>query len=163
MYPSERRSVFSLAGIYALRMLGLKIPSVGTLATAQFPERIPRPLSRALWKRVGTVLTATNYVHDLCAQYGVTTRIVRHGVVRDLRAELEQLRDLGVAAIVRSWVPLPTPTVAQSPSPAPSCVMTSATLLRHIAFIRTLRLLVFCESLPHKISPIDISSQARRL
>ncbi|MCH7791369.1 MAG: glycosyltransferase family 4 protein [Planctomycetes bacterium] len=71
-----------------LRMLGLKIPSVGTLATAQFPERLPKPLSRALWKRVGAVLTATNYVRDLCARHGVTTRIVRHGVIRDLRAEL---------------------------------------------------------------------------
>jgi glycosyltransferase involved in cell wall biosynthesis len=72
----------------ALRMMGLKVPTVGTLATAQFPERFPKPISNALWKRVDAVLTATEFIQRKCQRHGVNVRLLRHGVIRDLAAEL---------------------------------------------------------------------------
>lgn len=91
----EKLDVFHAYGVNrsaqlpgALRMMGLKTPTVGTLATARFPERIPGVLSRALWDRVDVVLTATEFVQSKCASNGVDVRLLRHGVIRDLKHEL---------------------------------------------------------------------------
>ena len=91
----ERFDVFHAYGVNrsaqlpgVLRMMGLSIPTVGSLAAVQFPERIPRVLSRALWSRVDVVLTATEFVQHMCASNGVDVRLLRHGVIRDLKEEL---------------------------------------------------------------------------
>jgi glycosyltransferase involved in cell wall biosynthesis len=74
-----------LAGI--LRLSGMKCPTVMTTFKAIFPERMA-PVTRFLWRRVDVIATATDYVQEQYRQNGITTQILRHGLVRDITAEL---------------------------------------------------------------------------
>jgi|GEM_PF-754735 len=71
-----------------LRLLGLRTPIVCTLFHARFPERFGA-LTKPLWRRVDGCVTATSYVQNELLKAGVQASIVRHGAVRDLRAEIE--------------------------------------------------------------------------
>ncbi len=74
-----------LAG--GLSMLGMRAPAVLTIMGANFPESAPAWMTRPLWRRIGAIVTATDYVRDRCREHGIEARVVRHGVIRDLKAE----------------------------------------------------------------------------
>lgn len=71
-----------------LRMLGLEIPVVATVITPKFPERLPRPIARRIWRRLDAVVTATEYVKVVLAEQGIPARVIRQGAVRRLADEL---------------------------------------------------------------------------
>ena len=73
-----------LAG--GLRWAGLDVPTVVTIFGAVFPERGAMTTGR-LWRSAGTVVTATQHVQDQLASGGIDATILRHGIVRDFRAE----------------------------------------------------------------------------
>lgn len=70
-----------------LKQLGLRIPTVSTLFDIQ-PKKTGM-LSRFLMRRSGTILTATEFVAHQCSAIGVKTRVLRHGLVRDFRCEMD--------------------------------------------------------------------------
>lgn len=72
----------------ALKLLGVKIPIVCTMFRADFPERFGF-LTRRLWNRVDALVTATAFVQRQMQSVGLDATIVRHGIVRDLRTEVE--------------------------------------------------------------------------
>lgn len=71
-----------------LRLVGLRSPIVCTIFDARSRERFG-VLTKPLWRRVDACMTATSYVQNELQKSGVSSTIVRHGIVRDLRAEIE--------------------------------------------------------------------------
>lgn len=76
-----------LAGV--LKMIGMRAPAVATIFGADFPPRMSG-FQRRVWHRLDCVMTATRFVADRAAQAGIETRIVRHGVVRNLTQEMSE-------------------------------------------------------------------------
>ena len=70
-----------------LSLLGLQCPTVATLFAGYMPERHGW-LIRPLWRRLRAVMTATSFVKDVLDAHGISTHLVPHGIVRDLRDEL---------------------------------------------------------------------------
>lgn len=72
-----------------LRRLGLGAPVVGTIFSAHFPERRMRDrlLYRPLIQSVDRIVTATDYVTRVARAMRYDVKQVKHGAVRDLRAE----------------------------------------------------------------------------
>jgi len=75
-----------LAG--GLRILGLKTPVVVTMFGTVFPERCPLITNRT-WKRVDAIITATSYVKETMEKQGLPITQIRHGLIRDLVAEVD--------------------------------------------------------------------------
>ena len=72
----------------ALRWMGLPCPAVATMFGARFPERFSL-LTRRLWNRLDTVVTGTEFVREQYAEQGIDAKLVRHGIIRDLRSEID--------------------------------------------------------------------------
>lgn len=89
-----RREKFDVLHIYGhqranllgglARVLGLPVPVVGTVLSAEFPQRPWWPI-RYLWHKLDAVITATQHVQAQLQKIGVTAYRIRHGSVRDLR------------------------------------------------------------------------------
>lgn len=92
-----RTSVFAAV----LKLLGLRIPTVATL----FALRMDRcgPINRRLLRRAGSIVTATEHVAGQCRELGADVHIVRHGLVRDIRSEMDESVLTGVRHRVLFW------------------------------------------------------------
>lgn len=75
-----------LAGL--LRLTGLGCPAVVTVFGVG-PESLPAPMARFLWRRTSALVSATTHVQQALGAIRVPSRLVRHGIVRDLDRELE--------------------------------------------------------------------------
>ncbi len=84
-----------------LKVLGLRAPVVCTMFRADFPERFG-VLTKQLWKRVDALVTATEFVRKNIQGAGLDATIIRHGIVRDLRAEVED-ESIGAKNRVLFW------------------------------------------------------------
>ncbi|MDP7008752.1 MAG: glycosyltransferase family 4 protein [Phycisphaerales bacterium] len=73
-----------LAG--GLRVLGLDTPTVVTILGAQFPEKFSL-VTKRLWNKVDAIVTSTTYVKDRLEREGISTRQVRHGIIRSIAEE----------------------------------------------------------------------------
>lgn len=72
----------------ALRRLGLRTPAVATVVALHLPERRSW-LTKRLWKRADAIVCGAEHVQrQFDSALGVRAHVVRHGVVRDMRAEL---------------------------------------------------------------------------
>ena len=67
-----------------LRLLGVRTPVVLTLNTGALRKGI-HPVARVLWPLVSQVITSTEYTRTVCAEAGVEVKVVRPGLIRDLR------------------------------------------------------------------------------
>lgn len=82
----QTRSVI-LGGV--LSMMGLRTPTVATLMGANLACSVPKAIVRPLWRRNKAVTTATRFVADLCQKSGLPCEVIKHGAVRDIRAEVQ--------------------------------------------------------------------------
>ncbi|HNP95391.1 MAG TPA: glycosyltransferase family 4 protein [Cyclobacteriaceae bacterium] len=72
----------------SIRFIGIKIPKVFTISIDPFPD--PRwPASRFFWKQFRAILTTTEYMATKGRSKGLPVSVIKHGVVRDIQAELE--------------------------------------------------------------------------
>ncbi len=73
----------------ALSLMGLRTSTVATLMGANLAIPMPKVVMRSLWRRNRAVTTATRFVADLCQKSGLPCEIVKHGAVRNIRAEVQ--------------------------------------------------------------------------
>ncbi|HZP87842.1 MAG TPA: glycosyltransferase family 4 protein [Burkholderiales bacterium] len=66
---------------------GVKTPFVATVNDSELPRRW-WPLRRLLWRRVSAFITSTEFVRDLLRLRGVSAEVIKHGIVRNIDAEL---------------------------------------------------------------------------
>jgi glycosyltransferase involved in cell wall biosynthesis len=67
--------------------LGVSTCFVATVNDADLPARF-WSLRRYLWKRIPMFLTSTEFVRDQLRARGIHAQLIKHGTVRDLKAEL---------------------------------------------------------------------------
>ncbi|MCA9423029.1 MAG: glycosyltransferase, partial [Nitrospira sp.] len=73
----------------SIRFIGVKTPKVFTISIDPFPD--PRwPASKLLWKQFKAILTTTEYMAAKGRSKGLSVRVIKHGVVRDIQAELQE-------------------------------------------------------------------------
>jgi glycosyltransferase involved in cell wall biosynthesis len=66
---------------------GVKTPFVATVNDAELPNHFWF-IRRHLWKRISVFITSTEFVRDQLHSRGIRADVIRHGAVRNLRAEL---------------------------------------------------------------------------
>lgn len=91
---SESLDVLHLFGVLrtgmlggVLRLTGLQAPVVLTVAGG-ISGQWRAPLNRCLLRRIGMIITSTRYTTGLIESLGHEVELVRHGIVRNLTAEL---------------------------------------------------------------------------
>jgi glycosyltransferase involved in cell wall biosynthesis len=66
---------------------GVKTAFVATINDAQLPTRFWF-VRRHLWKRISSFITSTEFMRDRLRSRGIRADVIRHGAVRNLKAEL---------------------------------------------------------------------------
>lgn len=74
-----------LGGI--LKLVGLKTPTVAYLSAA--PVALTA-MQRMLLRKVGPLITGTDYATEQCRRFGLDATTIRHGVIRDFSKELPE-------------------------------------------------------------------------
>lgn len=75
-----------LAGLLAY--LGINTPIVLTINVGDFSERFIL-LRNLLWRRISTIITSTTFYKDICELKGLKTRILKHGIIRQINIPKE--------------------------------------------------------------------------
>jgi glycosyltransferase involved in cell wall biosynthesis len=69
---------------------GMPLPIVATLNDGDVPKRF-WGIRRRFWKRVSAFMTSTEFIAERLRRSGIEAQVIRHGLVRDLKAELADI------------------------------------------------------------------------
>ena len=70
-----------LAGL--IRAIGFTKPLILTLNSGTMPEKLWLA-TQFLWNKLSAVVTSTDFLGDKCKAQGLPTRVIRHGIVRNM-------------------------------------------------------------------------------
>jgi glycosyltransferase involved in cell wall biosynthesis len=65
----------------------MKTSFVATINDSTLPKHF-WSIRRRLWKRICALITSTEFMRDVLRSHGIHAEVIRHGTVRDLKAEL---------------------------------------------------------------------------